>query len=220
MVDFARVQNRIYYGYGKAAIRLGTTHDIYRSATGIDPLQPSNFFGSQLISVDQDLTYVKTRKYGDLLWQFLPFNGLLLQNYDFFLNSDVTYYITDIVPTDRLSPPQCMECNAVVSVTIPINNLVPGVNDYQQYNPLAGTILISNCPCAILEHGRTAEISLKLPTSVKLPYYEVYLPDFDGVVIKPGYIVTDNIGRRMAVISAERTRRYAGFRLIAGQLGV
>lgn len=102
MVDFARVQNRIYYGYGKAATRLGTNHDIYRTTNPINPIQAANFFATQLFSVDQNLKYMSPKKYGDLIWQFLPFNGLVLQNYDYFVNSTTTYFIADIAPTDRL----------------------------------------------------------------------------------------------------------------------
>lgn len=225
MVDFARVQDRIYYGYGKAAIRLGTSHSIYRSADGINPITSPNLLGTQLISVDADLKYNRARKYGDMSWYFLPQDGLgtslfALQNYDYMVGSTVTYFIADIAPDDRLSPPLCVECNATVSIISPINPITPGANTYQAYQPGVGTQRIQNCPASILQYSSgSKDGTLKLPSGCKLPFYQITLPDFDDVVIGSGDVLIDDEGRRMIISSAERTKKVLGFRLIAAQLG-
>lgn len=219
MVDFARIQNRIYYGYTKAAIRLGTNHDIYRSPDGLTPIQDANFIATTLVGIDQDYTYKKAKKYGDYTWQFLPQNGLtLMQNYDYLVGGQVTYFIVDIASDDRLSPPTCVECNAIINLVRPVSALTPGTNPIQQYNN-NGLIILNAVPCCILERGRMDGTNYKLPTSVKLPYYELTIPEFDNVKINTGDVITDDLGRRMSVISAERTKKNLGFRLIAGLLG-
>lgn len=221
MVDFARVQNRIYYGYTQASKRLGTSHLIYRSPDGINPIQSNNQIGTQLISIDQDLTYKKTKKYGDMVWQFLPEDGLNLQNYDYMVGSTVTYFIVDVAPDGRLSPPTCVECNAIISITAPSNKpLNPGVNPYQSYQKDIPSPILQNCPVSILQHGKMDTSNMRLPTSVRLPYYSIILPEFDDVVIQTGYVITDDIGRRLNVLSAERTKKTLGFRIIAVQDGV
>jgi hypothetical protein len=228
MVDFARIQNRIYYGYGKAAIRLGTDHSIYRSSNGVDPISSGNLLGTQKISIDADLKYNKARKSGDMMWYFLPEDGLgqngsfALANYDYMVGPDTTYFIADIDPGDRLSPPSCIECNAVASIASVTNSLTPGSNGYQSYQPSSppSNYYLTNFPCAILQYARGyKEMSLKQPTSSGLPSYQIIVPAFDDVVIKIGDILTDTTGRRMQINSAERVKRASGFRLIAMQLG-
>lgn len=220
MVDFARVQNRIYYGYGKAATRLGTSHAVYRSADGNNPIQSANFLFNQLISVDQNLKYTSARKYGDAVWQFLPENGLVLQNYDYFVSpSSINYFIVDIIPDDRLTPPTCVECNGIITLYRPVNTRTPGTNAYQAFDPSTAPQILINCPASILEHSRTDGGNMKLPTSVKLPFYSILVPEFDDIIVKTGDVIVDDKGRRLAVINAERTKKVSGFRITACELG-
>lgn len=218
MVDFARIQNRIYYGYGKAAQRLGVSHDIYRSATAIDPLNSANLIQTLFVSIDQDYTYNKPAKYGDPVWQFLPENGLSLLNFDFMVNPDNIYYIIDVDPTDRLSPPICVECNKTITISRPSVSQQPGANGYSEYLPGTATILYSNCPAAMIEYSRGDNTtSMKIPTSVKMPQYKVYLPMLGDVQIITGDIVQDSNNNRFAVSSVEITD--LGYRLMAQVLG-
>lgn len=221
MVDFARVQNRIYYGYSKAAQRLGTSHAVYRSTDGNNPIQSGNLIGNQLISVDQNLKYTSVKKYGDPVWQFLPEDGLSLKNYDYLVGASVTYFIADVVSDDRLSPPICVECNGVITITRPSNEstLTPGKNNYQQL-PLTQPQIITGCPVSILQFGRFDASTMKLPTSVRLPMYSINLPEFNNILIKPGDLIEDDNGRRLAVLSAERSKKALGFRIIAAEQGV
>jgi hypothetical protein len=220
MVDFARIQNRIYYGYGKAAVRLGTNHAIYRSTDGINPIQEANFLFNQLISIDQNYKYTSPKKYGDPVWQFLPEDGLQLQNFDYMVGGTTTYFIGDIKPDDRLSPPVCVECNATMTIYRPVTTRTAGTNAYQTFDQANLPKILVNCPVSILQHSKTdAASTMKLPTGVKLPFYNVYLPEFVGVIIKTGDVVVDNKGRRLAVINTESTRRSLGFRILAAELG-
>jgi hypothetical protein len=217
MVDFARVQNRIYYGYGKAAVRLGTELAIYRSADGQNPIQMGNFLFNQLVGIDQDYKYMKGRKYGDMTWQFLPENGLLLQNYDYMVGSQFTYFIADVIPDGRLNPPLCVECNAIITINELSNTKTAGSNPYQQY--VQKPILV-NCPVSILAYTRMDGDNMKLPTSVKNPTYNITAPNFDDVIIKTGYEIDDDKGRRLVVISAETTKHSLGLRILAQEKSV
>jgi len=220
MVDFARIQERIYYGYGKAAVRLGTVHNIYRSATAINPLKPENLLGTEYISIDQNYNYTLAKKYGDPVWQFLMTNGLTLQNYDFMVSPDgVNYFIIDIVPDNRLNPPTCVECNSTISIFSTSSTLTTGNNSYQAYDPFKAPKIYENCPVSILQHAKTDTQTLKLPTSVKLPYYQIIVPELGNSLPKIGDVLLDDKGRRMAIINSEKTKKSLGFRLVAGELG-
>jgi hypothetical protein len=217
MANFARIQNRIYYGYGKAAIHLGVTHDIYRSATAVNPIDSGNLIDSLLVSVDEDLKYNKPSRYGHPTWQFLPEDGLTLQNFDFMVGS-ITYFIVDIAPTDRLSPPLCIECDNVVTITRPSNPLSAGANGYSQYQPGTATPLYTSCPAALIEYSRgDNSTSMKIPTSVKMPQYKVFLPLLGGVQLQTGDILQDANNNRYAISSVEQTT--LGYRLLAQVLG-
>ncbi len=223
MANFARIQNRIYYGYGKAAIRLGTSHAVYRSSNGITPIQSGNLLGSQLVSMDTDLKYTKSRAYGDYTWYFLPQDGqgttlFALQNYDYMVGGTTTYFIIDILPDDRLSPPICVECNAIISIVAPTSSLTPGINPYQQYQVGVGTQILLNCPASITANSGKSDNNLKLPTSCRLPFYNINIPDFDDVLVQTGDVLTDDSQRTMIIVSAERTKNVMGFRLIAAEV--
>lgn len=220
MANFALIQRKIYYGYEKAAIRLGTTHNIYRSTDGIDPIKAANLIGTRLISIDQNYKYMSAKKYGDPVWQFLMTDGLTLQNYDYMVSpGGINYFIVDIKPDNRLNPPTCVECNDIVSVFRTTSTRTAGENPYQTYNPATTPTLLKNCPASVLQHNRTDAQNMKLPTSVKLPFYSILLPEFDDIIIKTGDVIIDSKGRRYAAINAERTKKSLGFRIIAGELG-
>lgn len=216
MVDFARIQNRIYYGYGKAAFRLGTAHDIYRSASAINPIQANNLFKNIKVSIDQNLTYKTTSKYNDPAWQFLPEDGLTLQPYDFMTGAGNTYFIADIAPYARLTPPLCIECNTTISIDATGHTLSEGLNSYQELAPL--TRIVENCPVSFLEYTRAGSDNMKLPTSGKMPYYNIIMPGFDGLEVDTGYIITEG-NRRLTVLTAELSNKSLGLRIMAIQQG-
>lgn len=218
MVNFARIQNKIYKGYGKAAERLGSTHAIYRSASAINPIQNPNLIGNQLISVDQDFTYVKARKYGDPTWQFMAEDGLSLQKFDFMVNSQNTYYIVDIKPVERLNPPICVECNTTLTITRPYDALIPGNNPPVSYQIGSAQALYTNCPASLIEGSRGDNQNMKLPTSVRMPLYKILLPFLGNVELKSGDIIQDAKNIRYALTSIELTG--LGYRLQAAIQGV
>jgi hypothetical protein len=217
MADFASIQNRIYYGYGKAAQRLGTTHAVYRSADGNNPIQQANFIFNQLISVDQDLTYKKAQKYNDPVWQFLPANGLLLQNFDYFVSpSGINYFITDIVPDDRLTPPTCVECNEVITITRPTQPTGKGAVGYGGYLPGTAEVLLTSCPASVLEGFRGEANALKMPLDTRSPYYKILLPYLGDITLRISDLISLSDGTRLVISSVELADM--GWRLQAGSV--
>lgn len=220
MFDFNAIRGLVYLGYGIAARYLGADFQVYRPPNGLNPLAQENYVDTRKISIDQDWTYKKTKKYGDPTWQFLPENGLTLQNYDYLVGPDNTYFITDVASDERLNPIICVECNANITLYKNISARSTGTNAYQAYDPFTGQKLLENCPVSLLQHTRFDPAGMKLPTSVKLPFYQITAPDFPNIVIRTGDVIQDDKGRRLAVINAEKTKKSLGFRIIASELGV
>jgi hypothetical protein len=216
MVDFARIQQKIYKGYGKAAIRLGTSHAIYRSTDGNNPIKIGNFLFNQLVGIDQDYTYKKAKKYGDPTWQFLPENALLLQNFDYMVNQGNTYFIIDVMPTDRLNPILCVECNTIITVTRPTQPTGTGAVGYGGYLPATATTLLTSCPASVLEGTKGETNTLKLPLDTRSPYYKILLPYLGGIQLRISDLVSLPNGNRLVISSVELTG--LGWRLQAGSV--
>lgn len=59
-----QIQQKILYGYAKAAQHLGATYDLYRSTTPINPIQSGNLIGTIQMSPSVDWEYMRALSYG------------------------------------------------------------------------------------------------------------------------------------------------------------
>lgn len=211
-MDAALLQDRIYSGYAKAALRIGTSHDIYRATTAINPIDQSNLVGNLLVGIDQNYTYEKPEKYTDQTWQILA-DGRLLQTFDYLVGAR-TYFICSM---SALLPILVNECNRTVTIARPYEANSGGYTGYSGYLPSTATILMQNCPATILEGTKGEASPVGLPTSVKMPYLKMFLPFLGNVNLKIGDIVEDEFNQRYAITSNERTDM--GWRLMIGNVG-
>ena len=210
-MDYAKVQSKIYYGYGQAAKRLGTSYSVYRSTTGIDPISPANLIGTILVSPNVEWTYTRANKYSNNVWN-LCVDGTNLRVGDYLVGSS-TFFIIGMQP---LLPIIGVKCDRMITITEPENGLVPGGIDYSGYTEDRVNVVMRNCPCSFLM-GTKGEVSeAKLPMSMKLPWFYVYVPFFGGNV-KTGNIITDNGNISYMVGGDEKTE--LGWRLLAEELG-
>lgn len=210
-MDAATLQDRIYSGYGKAALRIGTSYEIFRSSTAIDPLSSGNSQGPILVGVDQNYKYVSPAKYGDETWQILA-DGRSLMTFDYLVGT-ATYFICSM---QDLLPILVNQCNRMLTISRPFEENGGGYTGYSGYLPSTSTVLMQNCPATVLENSKGDPNSAKLPTSSKTPYFRIYIPFF-GVDLKIGDIVQNELGERFVITSNEKTDM--GWRLIAGTLG-
>ncbi len=63
-----QIQQKIFYGYAKAAFKLGATFDIYRSSTPIFPIQSGNLISQTQMTVSQTWDYMRANRYGNAVW--------------------------------------------------------------------------------------------------------------------------------------------------------
>jgi hypothetical protein len=217
MADFALIKNKIYSkGYYNVAKRLGVQFSIYRSADGNNPIKIGNFLFNQLISIDQDWTYKKAKKYGDPSWRFFPGNGLILQNFDYMVGPDNTYFISDVNSNERLNPILCVECNTIITVTRPTQPTGTGAVGYGGYLPATATTLLTSCPASVLEGTKGETNTLKLPLDTRSPYYKILLPYLGGIQLRISDLVSLPNGNRLVISSVELTG--LGWRLQAGSV--
>jgi hypothetical protein len=207
MVTAAYVQGKIYYGYGKAAQKIGVPYSIYRASSGINPISLPNFQGTAYLSANVEWTYMRANKYGNAVWQLI-IDGRLTQTFDYLVGNGITYFICSM---QALLPINGVECNRIVTITRPTVPLTPGENGYGGLP--GGATLMQACPCSILAGGRMEANKNALPLDTRSPSYQILIPALPGVELRIGDIVDDDRGVRLALTSCELTD--LGYRLLA-----
>src|ERR1017187_784096 len=147
-MDAATLQQRIWSGYAKAAIRIGYTFAIYRSATAINPLDSGNLIGTTFCGIDKNYTYKNPAKYGDKQYQLL-IDGTQVLPFDYLVGQDITatYFICSMFP---LVPILGMACNHTITITRPTSVDGAGFTGYSAYLPGDATLLMQSIPASVL----------------------------------------------------------------------
>jgi hypothetical protein len=201
MVNYAYVQNRVDYGYGKCAIKIGVETNIYRAPNGINPLASGNLIGTTFLSQNVSWDYMKANKFGNVLWQ-LVVDRTGLQSFDYLVNDQFTFYINEMEP---IVPTNGIECTRMVSLTRPNQDYVPGSNSYGGYDPNTEIQIMENCPIGILTSGRMEKNPFNLPLDTRSPSYILYIPNLPGVSPRIGDFIIDDRGVKLSLTSVELT---------------
>ncbi|MDE2024858.1 MAG: hypothetical protein KGJ07_00015 [Patescibacteria group bacterium] len=70
-MDGGILQQRIQYGYGKCAEKVGAPFFLFRSATPINPLNPDNLIGIINSSSNVSWDYMRQQRYGNAVWNLI-----------------------------------------------------------------------------------------------------------------------------------------------------
>lgn len=202
MTDVFLIQDRIYYGYLQAAIRLGKDYDIYRSPTAIDPISPQNFVETQKASFNVAWSYEKANSYGNSVWQTL-IDGRVTQVGDYLVNDtdEITFFI---IGQQSLLPILSVECNETVSVRRPNTAQGGGFNGYSAFLDGEATLLMQNIPCSFLKNG-TGKDSKTLPTDFNQGQFVILMPKLGDVDLQQGDFIYDRNNIRYGIINNELT---------------
>jgi hypothetical protein len=209
-MDAATLQNRIYKGYGKAALRLGIQYDIARPIYPQAPL--GNVIGNLLASFNaEDWKYSRPNKYGKPTW-FGLFDGTVTQAGDYLVGAQSTYFIA----AQQLHLPiLCVECNRQVSLlSMPSGPSSVGAQGYggvcaAESISVLGDVdsyqcLVTGWPASVLFGGRQTH-GTDLPLSVNNTGFQIILPRSVPETINASDIFVDDLGRRYQVEGAELT---------------
>jgi hypothetical protein len=223
----ATIQSRIWKGYGKAALFIGSTYRFYRPVNSTTPAdlfdapdgdwdggeiwdQPGNFLASLPVSLNaEDMKYSRPNKYGKATWYALV-DGTSLQPGDYFFGAQGMFFIAALQP---LLPILVVECNRVISVKRPQTQSGTGlIGNYGGNTADTETAFIAGRPCSILQGTKGEKSETSLPGDTRTPWWTVLLPD-TGTMISPDDIIVDDLDQRYVVSSNERTD--LGWRLTA-----
>lgn len=226
-MDGPTIQQKIYYGYAKAASKLGATYNLYRATTPLNPIASGNLIGSILASTNVSWTYMRANKYPNALWQILidaqrssaPLNA---QVFDYIVGVNNTYdYVSDnntyfILSEQFLQPIQAVKCNNTLNIIRPSQPTGPGNVGYVGYLQETSETIMTNMPASVLEFRRGESSDLKLPTDSSEPLWKILLPYIGNVAIEIGDIIIDQTDENYVVMSNELTE--LGWQLQAKQV--
>jgi hypothetical protein len=213
-MDAATLQQRIYGGYAKAALRTGSAFTVYRpsgTSAAADPLVPGNIVTTLPASFNaEDMRYARPNVYGRATWYCLT-DGTQVEAGDYLVNGGGIFFLAALQP---LLPILAVQCNRAVRIgrMPPANGAgfvgYAGVVESQQQDALGsagpGGAFGSGWPASILMAGKSDSDAV-LPSSVKQGGVTILLPPSVPLTIVQSDLLQDDLGREFTITSAEST---------------
>lgn len=212
-MDAAKLEAKIYAGYGKAAQRIGYTVDLFRPSSAINPLDATNKQRSFPASFNaEDMKYGKPNKFAKPTW-YGVFDGRLAQVGDYLVSAnDGTFFVAAM---QTALPILLVQCNRTVNVLRPQQQTGVGAVGYGGDVDSNETEMMHQWPAAVLQGTKGEKNDSQLPGDTRSPWWAILLPHYAGVTLRSADIITDDLARRYVISSAELTD--LGWRITAMQ---
>lgn len=212
------IPNAIRRGLGVAARAVGAWCDLYRPLGPNAPMGGGNRLLRLPATFGNPIGFAAPVGYGEALWEGY-FDAGYSRSGDYLAGPDGVFFIAS---QPRLGPVLCVRSNRVLSFSRPAAPIAAGVNRYVGVQPSVSTPLLMDWPASVLAAGLGGRGPLPADApgvhggsggwAVLLPAVRVAGA---AVLLRPGDLVHDDIGRAGVVASAELT--YLGWRLHARQ---
>jgi hypothetical protein len=205
-----KLQDRLYLGLGLSARHVGQSADAYRPTGPFNPLDKQNrFLRLPATFVSAKGNNGRTNAYGDPLWHGI-FDASYTRAGDYLILGTENFFIASQEP---LLPVLCVKANRIVSVVRPNMQSSMVSNVYGGYTLGDSAPLLEGWPVSLLGENRSSASAVNLPTDQAVPYWNVLLPILPGVMLSPGDLISDDLGRTAVITGSELTS--LGWRLSA-----
>lgn len=212
-MDGEKIQLKMYKGYAKAARVVGTTYQRFRPTSASNPLDAGNALTPLKMTLNAcDMKYSKPNVYGKATWYGI-FDGTQGQVGDYFVGIEGTLFVAAM---QQLLPILMVSCNRTITISRPSMDTGPGELGYGGDTAETEVPLMTSWPCSMLQGSKGEKNEVGLPADAKNPWFNVLLPFVEGVYLRTADIITDEIGGRYKLTSAEQTD--LGWRLTAQQV--
>lgn len=212
-MDGEKIQLKMHKGYAKAARVVGTTYAHFRPSSASNPMDAANRLADIKMTLNAcDMKYSKPNVYGKSTWYGI-FDGTQGQPFDYFNGIEGTFFVAAM---QQLLPILMVSCNRVITIARPSMDTGPGAIGYGGDTEEGEIPLMQNWPCSMLQGSKGEKNDVGLPSEAKNPWFNVLVPYVDGVILRTADIITDDIGGRYKLTSAELTD--LGWRLTAQQV--
>lgn len=200
-MDATKLQSKVWSGYAKAAKRIGPVYQLFRPSSATNPFQYGPLGSLNASFNAEDMTYGRPNKYGKPTW-FCLVDGSQVQVGDYLTNATQTFFIAAMQP---ILPILAVDCNRTVNVLRPQQQTGVGAVGYGGDTDANETPLMTGWAASVLQGTKGEKNEVNLPGDVRNPWWQILMPAFPSVTIRTSDIVTDEIGRRYIVSSAELT---------------
>lgn len=212
-MDGEKIQLKLYKGYAKAARVVGTTYTHFRPTSVSNPMDIANQLADIKMTLNAcDMKYGKPNAYGKATWYGI-FDGTQGQVGDYFNGIEGVFFVAAM---QQLLPILMVSCNRVITIARPSMETGPGAIGYGGDTKAGEVNLMANWPASVLQGSKGEKNDVGLPGDTKNPWFTVLLPYWNGVTLRTSDIISDEIGGRYRVSSAELTD--LGWRLTAQQV--
>lgn len=202
--------DRVRRGLGVAARAMGLTTDVYRPSDNTAPLVAANRrVRLHAAFTGPDIRFEKPPQYEDALWYGL-FDMAYTKPGDYLVQDGGTWFVASQPP---LMPALCVKADRVLRVVRPGAPILAGVNAYSGIAPATTTPVLTDWPASVRGAAAQRRHHVTLPADEGTPVWTVLLPVLVDAVLRPGDLLTDEIGRTAVVAAAEFSE--LGWRLTA-----
>ena len=197
------IQHAIYAGAAAGAQASGRPHQVYRPTDALNPVQPGSLVATLPAAFSGDLSYgfKAAKDYADATWSCVV-DGNQTRPGDVLMGAS-TWFIASQEP---LLPILAVRCNAVASLSRPSKaGRGGGRQAYGGDTERTETALMAGWPCSLLQGTKGERGDVQLPGDVRMPWFNVIMPAMAGVELLTDDVLTDGLGHRYKVSSAELT---------------
>lgn len=205
-----KLEDRLHLGLGVSARHIGQPADAFRPNGPLNPLDKRNrFLRLPATFVSTKGNAARTNVYGEALWHGI-FDASYTRAGDYLVLATGSYFVASQEP---LLPILCVKTTRVISVVRPDVQTSTGANSYGGYTAGSSVVLMEGWPASVLGENRSSASTADLPSDQAVPYWNVLLPAVDRVILSPGDLITDDLGRTAVIAGSEKTN--LGWRLSA-----
>ncbi len=200
MLPGQAVPDAIRRGLGLAARAVGDWCDLYRpSGTGA-ALTPANRILRLPAAFAHRRGFAVAAEHGEALWQGV-FDAAYTLPGDYLRGADGTFFIA---AQPRLGPVLCVKTNRTLTLARPAGPALAGMNRYVGVLDATLQPLLTAWPASVLGAGAGGRGMLPGDAPGLLGGWAVLLPT-TPVVLKPGDVAHDDLGRAAVIAGAELT---------------
>jgi hypothetical protein len=200
-MDGVRLADRLAYGAGCAARRIGFLHDAYRPSDPQCPIDLKNRFLRLAVAY-----VLPGGSAGSPSGFGVPFRQALadwsyLRVGDYLVGPEGTVFVAGIEPP---KPMLVVMTNTEISLSRPAAPILAGTNPYGAAMPATDEILLSGFPASLLVGGVVDRTHAGLPDDTKAPGFICLIPASAGVQPFVADSLTDTTGGRFLVNAVEQ----------------
>jgi len=189
--------------------------DAYRPCGPSDPLSPTNRFIRLHAAFSTPRGgFSRANPYGSALW-YGHFDGKYTRPGDYLRQRDRLFFVA---AQQDLLPILCVETNRWLTISRPSTVPGPGGPAYGGLTASTTIPLLTNWPASVIGAAGAGHPDAGLPTDGTVPYWTALLPAWEGVVLSPSDLVSDDLGRNAVISASELTA--LGWRLTLKQATV